>query len=75
LHIEGIDDVALRLAAAAVFFAARPASAEAATFADLFPDTTYEQAEVQAILEEFDCKQGRIAIGDGLATLDVGPGY
>lgn len=64
-----------RLAAMALLYAACSVSAQAATFAELFPERVYEPAEVQTILEGFDYKQGRVVIGDGLATLDVGPDY
>lgn len=47
----------------------------AATYSELFPTRKYADAEIQSLIEGFDYKRGSVAVLDGAATLEIGPGY
>ena len=56
-----------------VWAATAPASAK--SFAEMFPQKSYEQKELQAFLEALDYKQGTVPIGGADVTLTVPDGY
>lgn len=61
-------------AAFCALFASSPIFAK--SFADLYPDIAPQlSAEEQALVEKIDFQQGKILIGNKLATIDVGSNY